>query len=89
MNLPQNLADILAATVHRPVVTNHLGARRRLRGGIAGRRVLLARPHHRALAARPRVQPPRDAAWREGKYAGWQDAVQTHPNAEATIWNCT
>lgn len=72
----QYLADILDCRVHRPAVTETtaLGA-----ACIAGLQAGVF-PSLDAIAGLWRLDrefsPRRDAAWREGKYAGWQGAVR-------------
>lgn len=72
----QNLADILACQVHRPVVTETtaLGA-----AYVAGLQAGVFSSLD-AISGLWRLdrgfKPERDAAWREEKYARWQDAVR-------------
>jgi glycerol kinase len=72
----QGLADILGAPVDRPKVleTTALGA-----AWLAGMRAgLYPGPAEfaRTWALDRRFEPAMDAATREGKYAGWRDAVR-------------
>ncbi|MDE0508384.1 MAG: FGGY-family carbohydrate kinase, partial [Gammaproteobacteria bacterium] len=72
----QNLADILACQVHRPVVTETtaLGAAyvAGLQAGVFSS--LDAISGHWQLDRG--FSPKRGAEWREEKYAGWRDAVK-------------
>ncbi len=73
--LLRNLADILACEVHRPVVTETtaLGAAYAagLQAGVFSSLDAIGEMWRLDRGFRP----ARDAAWREGKYAGWREAV--------------